>query len=196
MHAYQPTRLTRHYWRLLLLWGILVGIFGLCALFWPHLTLLTLIVLFGTFALVNGVLGVALALQQRRVFPCWWATLAAALISVLVGLAVLAWPRGTALVVLYLIAAWALITGVLQLTEALGGMSRHAPLYQGIAGAASIVLGLLLFVVSPVVALLSLVWIIGLYALVSAAMLIMRAFFSRRWAYGDESRVRGPEFLP
>lgn len=196
MHTDPPTHLTRYYWRLLLLWGILAGLFGLCALFWPHLTLLTLIVLFGSFALVNGALGVMLAVQQRRTSPCWWANLAAALISVLVGLAVMTWPHGTALVILYLIAAWALITGVLQLTEALGGMSRHSPLYPGIAGVASLILALLLFVVSPVVALLSLVWVIGVYALVYAAMLLMRAFFYRAWAHSAEARVRGPEFLP
>jgi uncharacterized membrane protein HdeD (DUF308 family) len=196
MQTYSPTRLAGQYWWLLLIWGILVGLFGLCALFWPHLTLLTLIFLFGVFALVNGALGVAMAIQERRIFSCWWAALAAAVLSILVGLAVMTWPHVTALVILYLIATWAVITGLLQLMQALGGMTHYSPLLLGIAGAASIVLGLLLFVVSPVVALLSLVWVIGIYALVYAAMLIIRAFFYRSWARQQGDRVREPGFLP
>jgi uncharacterized membrane protein HdeD (DUF308 family) len=195
MQTYSPTRLAGQYWWLLLIWGILVGLFGLCALFWPHLTLLTLIFLFGVFALVNGVLGVAMAIQERRVFSCWWAALAAAVLSILVGLAVMTWPHITALVILYLIATWAVITGFFQFVQALGGMAHHSPLL-GIAAAASIILGLLLFVVSPVVALLSLVWIVGIYALVYAAMLIMRAFFYRSWARRESGRMREPGFLP
>lgn len=196
MQTYAPTRLAGQYWWLLLIWGILVGLFGLCALFWPHLTLLTLIVLFGVFALVNGALGIAMAVQERQIFPCWWAVLAAAVLSVLIGLAVMTWPHVTALLILYLIAIWAVVTGIFQLAEALGKRSRHSPLFLGISGVASLFLGLLLLVVSPAVALLSLVWVIGLYALVSSTMLIMRAFFYRAWLQSEEGQPHTPEFLP
>ena len=195
MQTYSPTRLASQYWWLLLIWGILVGIFGLCALFWPHITLLAMIFLFGVFALVNGVLGLAMAIQQRRLLPYWWAALAAGVISILFGIAVLVWPHVTALVILYLIAAWAIVTGIFQLAEALGGAGHRSPVFLGIAGIASIILGVLLFSISPVVALLSLVWVIGIYALVYAAMLIMRAFDYRSRPSSEEERYREPEFL-
>jgi uncharacterized membrane protein HdeD (DUF308 family) len=196
MQTYSPTQQAGQYWWLLLIWGILVGLFGLCALFWPHLTLFTLIFLFGVFALVNGALGIAIAMQERQIFACWWATLAAAVISVLIGLAVMTWPHVTALIILYLIAVWAVVTGIFQLTQALGKRSHQSPLFLSVTGVASVVLGILLMVVSPVVALLSLVWVIGLYALVCATVLIMRAFFYRAWSRSEESRSRAPEFLP
>ncbi len=195
MQTYSPTRLAGQYWWLLLIWGILVVLFGLGALFWPHITLLTLIFLFGVFALVNGVLGLIIAVQERRIFPYWWAALAAAVISILFGIAVLVWPRATALIILYLIASWAIVTGIFQLAEALGGASRHSPLFLGIAGVVSIILGILLFSVSPIVALLSLVWVIGIYALIYGAMLIMRSFAFRSRSSGEEDRYREPEFL-
>lgn len=98
----------------------------------------------------------------------------------------------TALVVLYLIAVWAVITGMLQFTQALGGRSRYSPLFLGIAGVASLILGLVLFVISPLVALLSLIRVIGICALVCA----MRAFFYRAWARRQEDCDREPGFLP
>src|ERR1700688_278995 len=70
-----PTRLVNRYWRLMLLWGLLVVFFGVCALFWPYLISLTPIALFVAFALVNGVLGIILASQERRVLPSWWVAL-------------------------------------------------------------------------------------------------------------------------
>jgi len=196
MQTYSPTRLAGQYWWLLLIWGILVGLFGLCALFWPHLTLLTLMFLFGVFALVNGALGIAMAVQERQIFPCWWAVLASAVLSVLVGLAVMTWPHVTALLILYLIAVWAVVTGIFFFFFSLGKRSCYSPLFLGVSGVASLFLGILLLAVSPVVALLSLVWVIGLYALVSATMLIMRAFFYRAWSQSEEGQPHAPEFLP
>jgi uncharacterized membrane protein HdeD (DUF308 family) len=137
-----------------------------------------------------------MAVQERQIFSCWWAALAAAVISVLVGLAVMTWPHITALIILYMIAVWAVVTGIFQITEALGKRNRHSPLFLTVAGSASVVLGILLLAVSPVMALLSLVWVIGLYALVSATMLIMRAFFYRAWSRSEAGRSRAPEFLP
>jgi uncharacterized membrane protein HdeD (DUF308 family) len=194
MQTYSPTRLASQYWWLMLTWGILVVLFGVCAFFWPHLTLLTLIYLFGIFALVNGVLGVVMAIQERQDNSYWWTGLAAGVVSVLFGLAVMVWPHVTAVIVLYLIAAWAIVHGIFQLAAAFGGMSASSPLYLGIAGVASIILGILLFAISPIVALLSLVWLIGLYALLYGAMLIARSFYYRSLI--DTHQYREPEFLP
>ncbi len=196
MHVYSPTRMASQYWWLMLIWGILVALFGLCAIFWPHLTLLTLIFLFGAFALVNGVLGIVMAIQARHELSSWGATLAAGIISLLIGLAVMFWPHATAIVVLYLIAAWALVTGVLQLAEAVSGVGRHSPWFLAIAGVASLLLGIILFASSPLVALLTLVWLIGIYALIYGGMLIVRSFYFRSLLKNAPQQSREPEFLP
>jgi uncharacterized membrane protein HdeD (DUF308 family) len=195
-NAYSPMRLASRYWWLMLIWGILVALFGLCALFWPHLTLLTLIFLFGAFALVNGILGIATAIQQRHEFPYWWAALGAGVVSLLIGLAVMFWPHLTALVLLYLIATWAIITGVFQLAEAMSGGGRHSSFLLIISGIASILLGIVLFASSPLLALLALVWVIGLYALIDGAMLIARACYLRSLSKHVPQEYREPEFLP
>lgn len=197
MHTYSPTRLASQYWWMMLIWGLLIALFGVCAIVWPHLTLLTLIFLFGAFALVNGVLGIVMAIQGRRVISSWWMTLMAGIISLLIGLAVMFWPHATAIVILYLIAAWALATGVLQLAEAMSSAGGHSPLFLALAGLVWLLLGIVLFASSPLIALLALVWLIGIYALIAGAMFILRSFYLRSFLKDEESRrYREPEFLP
>lgn len=196
MNACSPTRLASQYWWLMLIWGICVALFGFCAIFWPHLTLLTLIFLFGAFALVNGVLGIVTAFQERRTLPFWWVAVGTGVISFLFGLAVMFWPHITALAVLYMIAIWAIVTGIFQLASAIGGMSRHSPLFLAVAGVASILLGIILFISSPVVALLALVWVIGIYALIYGGMLIVRSFYFRSLQKKEQiNESREHEFL-
>lgn len=194
---YSPTRMVSQYWWLMLAWGILVALFGLCALFWPHRTLLILIYLFSIFALVNGILGIAMFFQERHISAYWWVGVAAGVISVLFAIAVMVWPHKTALVILYLIAAWAIVTGIFQLAEALGGTSRYSPWLLGIAGICSILLGLILFASSPLVALLSLMWVVGVYALIYGGALVARSFAYRSlWKNEQLYQYREPEFLP
>lgn len=194
---YSPTHMVSQYWWLMLTWGILVALFGLCAIFWPHLTLLTLIYLFGVFALINGILGIAMFFQERHISSYWWVGVAAGVISVLFAIAVMVWPHITALVMLYLIAAWAIVTGIFQLAEALSGTSRYSPWLLGIAGIFSILLGIILFASSPLVALFSLMWVVGIYALIYGGALIARSFAYRSlWKNELQYQYREPEFLP
>jgi len=188
-----PRRQAGNDWGVVLSWGLLVVIFGLCALLLPHLTLLVLVYLFGAFALINGVMGIASAMQERHTFPFWGIHLGAGIVSVLLGLAVIFWPHITALIALYLIALWAIVTGIFQLAAALSGMTSQRPWYMVLAGIVSILLGIILFVSSPLVALLSLVWIIGLYALIYGGVLIARAFHLRTL---PQVEYHQPEFLP
>ncbi|HEX7734107.1 MAG TPA: HdeD family acid-resistance protein [Ktedonobacteraceae bacterium] len=194
MQAFSPTRLVSRYWWLMLIWGILVVLFGLCAIFWPHITLLVLVSLFGAFALVNGVLAIFMAIQERHQIPYWGTELALGILSLIVGLGVMFWPGLSALVILYMIATWAIITGIFQLVAAFSGMFTHSPIFLAIAGIASIILGIVLFVSSPAVALLAMVWVIGVYALVDGFMLIGRAFHFRSLE-NKQLPHREPEFL-
>ncbi len=105
----------------------------------------------------------------------WWMLLLEGIAGVILGILVFIWPGITALVLLFLIAAWAVITGIIELVAAFTvGMGWLLAL----AGVLSIVLGIILFA-RPVAGILSLVWLIGIYAIIWGILLIVRAFQAR-----------------
>ena len=169
-------RVSRHYWWVLALRGLLAVLFGLAALVLPGLTLLVLVLLFGAYALVDGVIAVIVSLQERRVFARWWVLLVEGLTGIAAGVLTFVWPAITALVLLYLIAAWAIVTGILEIVTAFSGRLPVAQEWTlALAGILSVLLGVLL-AIRPGAGLLSLVWLIGIYAIVFGVLLIVRAF--------------------
>ena len=169
-------RVSRHYWWVLALRGLLAVLFGLAAFVWPSLTLLVLVLLFGAYALVDGVIAVIVSLQERRVFARWWVLLVEGLTGIAAGVLTFVWPAITALVLLYLIAAWAIVTGILEIVTAFSGRLPVAQEWTlALAGILSVLLGVLL-AIRPGAGLLSLVWLIGIYAIVFGVLLIVRAF--------------------
>ncbi len=176
MNVITSTQVSRHYWWILGIRGLLAVLFGLAAIVWPRLTLLVLVLLFGAYALVDGVIAVVVSLQVRRVFTRWWVLLLEGLVGIIAGLLTFLWPGITALALLYVIAAWAIVTGVFEIAAAFSG---RAPAGQewalALAGVLSVLLGVLLAIL-PGVGLLSLVWLIGVYAIVFGILLLIRAF--------------------
>jgi uncharacterized membrane protein HdeD (DUF308 family) len=73
---------SRNYWWLLAIRGLLAVLFGLAALVFPGLTLLVLVLLFGAFAVANGVMAVIISFQGRNVFPQWWLLLIEGLLGI------------------------------------------------------------------------------------------------------------------
>jgi uncharacterized membrane protein HdeD (DUF308 family) len=176
-------------WWALLFRGIAAVLFGLAALFWPGKTLFVLIVMYGAFALVDGafaiVAGIRAGSGSRR-----WLLMAEGVLGVLAGLVVLAWPGISALLMLYVIALWAIFSGVLRIVEAIS-LRREIDneWTMALSGALSIALGVILAVL-PGVGLLSLVWLIGVFALGMGATLIGLAFRVRGHRASPDSRVR------
>ena len=112
-------------WWLILLKGICAIVFGLLALAWPGVTVMTLVLLYGAFALVEGVLALAAAVRGDTPAPRWWLA-AVGLIGIIAGALTFLWPGITALVLLFLIAAWAIATGVMEIIGAI--RLRRCPL--------------------------------------------------------------------
>lgn len=176
MNVITDMRVSRNYWWLLAIRGLLAVLFGIAAIVWPGLTLLVLVLLFGAYALLDGVTAVVVAFQERKIFSRWWVLLIAGLVGIIVGLIAFFWPAITALALLYVIAAWAIVTGVLEIAAAFSGVLPMTLEWTlGLAGVLSIVLGVLL-AIRPAAGLLSLVWLIGVYALVTGVLRIIRAF--------------------
>lgn len=175
-------------WWALLLRGIAAVLFGLAALLWPGLTLYVLIIFFGAYALVDGVLAIVAGIrgtEGRR-----WLLLSEGILGVLAGLIAFFYPGITALVLLYVIAFWAILTGVLEVVMAIS-LRREIEneWLMGLGGALSVLFGVVLAVL-PGVGLLSLVWLIGIYAIVFGVALVVLSFRVRKHREEAPGRVR------
>jgi uncharacterized membrane protein HdeD (DUF308 family) len=165
-----------HNWWMFAVRGVLAIIFGGVALIWPGQTLQALVLVFGAFALVDGIFAVIAGIAARGTFDRWWALLLEGLVGIVIGLATFFWPNITALVLVYFIAAWALITGILEIVAAIQLRSVITNEWMYILGGLlSIIFGILLFVF-PGSGAVSLVWMIGIYAIVFGISEIIFAF--------------------
>ncbi len=167
--------LARNWWALALR-GLFAILFGVAAFAWPGLTLAALVILFGAYALVDGVFALIAAVRAAEAHARWWLFVLEGLAGIIVGIITFVWPGITALVLLYLIAWWALITGVFEIAAAIRlrkEISREWTLVLG--GLASIIFGLLLLY-HPGAGALAVVWLIGLYALVFGVLFLMLGF--------------------
>ena len=159
-------------------------IFGVLALVWPGITLLTLIWLFGAFALVNGILSLVLATKAPKGYPRFGSLILGGLLGILAGLLTFVMPGITALGLLILIAAWALITGILEIVAAIKLRKTITGEWMLIlAGLASVAFGILLILQPAAGALVMVLWI-GAYALVFGILLFVLAFKMRSLGKG------------
>jgi uncharacterized membrane protein HdeD (DUF308 family) len=176
--------LTRNWW-VLAVRGALAVLFGLLALIWPGITVLALVLLFGAYALVDGVMALYTALfdRGRTGGRGGWLVLEG-VAGVLAAIGAFVWPGITALVLLYLIAAWALVTGVAEILAAI----RLRREIEGewlmiLSGALSILFGLLAFLF-PGAGALAVVWLIAAYAIAFGVVMVILAFRLRRHGVG------------
>jgi len=164
-------------WRMVALRGVAALGFGLLTLVWPGLTLWSLVVLFGAYALVDGVviLGAAIANRDPIHRGRGWLVFDG-VVGVAAGIVTFVWPDVTALALLFVIAAWAIITGVLEVATAIElRQAIHNEWLLALGGVASVVFGILL-VITPGAGALVITWLIGWYALLFAAMLLSLAW--------------------
>jgi len=162
-------QLARHWW-VIGLRGLAAILFGVLAFVWPGMTLAVLVLLFGAYALVDGVLTLLAAFRggvQHRIVM-----LVEGVVSVLAGLAAFVWPGLTALVLLYIIAFWAIVTGVLEIVAAIRvrrAISNELGLVIG--GVLSVVFGVVLLI-APGAGALAVIFLIGAYAVVFGIALL------------------------
>ncbi len=170
-------RVSRHSWWMLLVRGILALLFGILTLVWPHLTLIVLVAFFGAYSLVDGIFAVVVSLQERQLTSRWWVLLIEGIVGIVVGLLVFFLPTlATALALLYVIAAWAIVTGIFEIGAGfLLGASIGRGWAVAIAGILSVLFGIVL-IIAPGAGILSLLWLVGIYAIVFGILLIVRAF--------------------
>ncbi len=168
------TTLTRNWWALILR-GVLALLFGLVAFVWPGLTILSFIFVFGFYALLDGIFALKAAWSNRS-SDRWWVLLLEGLLGLAAGVIAFISPGITALALLSVIAAWAILTGVLEIVAAIRLRQEiENEVWLGLAGLASIVFGVLL-VIWPNSGLVTLSWIVGFYAIVFGISMLILGF--------------------
>jgi uncharacterized membrane protein HdeD (DUF308 family) len=174
--------LARNWW-LILLRGIAAIAFGVLAFVWPGITLVTLALLYGAFALVEGALALAAAVAGGSPAPRWWLVIVG-LLGVAVGVLTIMMPGMTALLLVLLVAGWAIATGIMQIIGAIRLRREIDNEWMLVAvGLISVLFGVLV-AIQPIVGAISLVFVLGAYAIIFGITLVGFAFRLRRHARG------------
>lgn len=167
--------LLRNWWTLAIR-GMVAILFGLAAFFWPSLTVMILVALFGAYALVDGLVALVAAVRAMQQQNRWWPLLLQGLAGIAAGIVTFFYPGITAVALLFIIAAWAIITGIFSVIAAIE-LRRHisGEWLLGLSGIASILFGILL-IAQPLTGALALVWLIGIYAVIFGVLELGLAF--------------------
>jgi uncharacterized membrane protein HdeD (DUF308 family) len=166
---------------MLLLRGVLAFVFGLFCFAYPGVALRVLVIVFGSYTLLDGLLAIAAAITRANTQPRWWSTLIEGVAGIMIGVIILSWPDLTALGLLYLIAMWTILTGILKMAAAIR-LRRYiiGEWLLLLSGAGSVVCGVLLFFMPGSGVLAVLFWV-GTYAVTIGLFLVVVALRLRRW---------------
>src|SRR5690606_6105207 len=157
-------------WWLPLVRGIVAILFGILALIWPAITLLVLVTFFGAWVLVDGIFSIFSAFRHGARSRVW--AVVVGVIGILAGFAALTWPGITSLALLYVVAFWAILTGLAEIVDGIqlrNVIENERTLILG--GALSLAVGVLLLI-WPAAGLLSIVWLLGIFAVLYGIALV------------------------
>jgi uncharacterized membrane protein HdeD (DUF308 family) len=167
-------------WWLVLLRGVAAIVFGVLTFAWPGLTLVTLVLLYGAYALVDGVCALAAAFTGgAKPVPTWW-LIVVGLAGIAAGIVTFLWPGLTALLLILFIGTWAVAHGIFEIAGAIQLRKEIDNEWLLIlAGAMSVLFGLVVLI-APGAGALGLIWVIGAYSIVFGALLVGLALRLRR----------------
>jgi uncharacterized membrane protein HdeD (DUF308 family) len=170
-------------WWAIALRALVAVIFGIIAFTMPGPTLAAIVIVFGIYSIVDGVLAIVAAVRGFRKQRRWGAMLLQGIVGVVAGVIAVFWPGIGALALTYLVAAWALVTGAFEIAAAI----RLRKAIKGewlllIAGLLSIVLAVLI-ALFPGAGALTLIWWLGAYALAYGVLSLVLAFRVRTWTH-------------
>ena len=169
-------------WWLLLLRGLAAIVFGVLAFAWPGITIISLVIVYGAYALVDGLFSIYAAIRGDGPAPRWWLAVVG-VAGVLAGLIAFAVPGVVALWLLFLIGAWAIVSGVFEIIGAIRLRKEIDNEWMLILhGVISVLFGVLLFAM-PVTGALAMVWVIGAYAIAAGIIMCVLAFRLKKHAH-------------
>lgn len=179
--------LVSRYWWVIALRGAVAILFGVLAFAWPGVTLEALVLLFGAYAVVDGVAAIVVGIKDYGERERWWATLLGGLVSLAAGIVTFMMPGLTALTLLTLIAVWAVMRGIFEIVAAIRLRKEiKGEWLMALAGALSIAFGLYM-IAFPGAGAVAVVWWIGAYAVAIGLMLVVLGFRARSVATADRT---------
>jgi uncharacterized membrane protein HdeD (DUF308 family) len=163
--------LARNWWALLIR-GIAAVIFGILAWIWPGATWVAIGILFGAYALVDGIFAIVAAVRAGEVHERWWPFLLEGIVGIVIAAITFYDVRITLLALYWTIAAWAFLTGILEIIAAIQLRKMIAnEFWLILGGIASIAFGVLM-IWYPMAGALAIIWLIAAYAIVFGILMI------------------------
>ncbi|MGH8565160.1 MAG: HdeD family acid-resistance protein [Gammaproteobacteria bacterium] len=176
---YMTDTLARNWWAMGLR-GFCALLFGTAIFLWPGISLFALVLLFGVYALLDGVCAMVSTVRSDKREKRWWLFLLQGIGGIIVGIMAFVWPGITALALLYIIAAWAIVTGIFEVVAAVELRKEiEGEWLLGLSGVASVIFGALL-VAFPGAGALAVLWIIGAYSILFGILLMILALRLRQ----------------
>jgi uncharacterized membrane protein HdeD (DUF308 family) len=167
-------------WSALALRGVLAVIFGILVFAWPALTIGILVLFFGANALIDGVLALVAAFRGSTSGGRWWGMLLQGILGIATGIITFLMPGLVAIVLLYLIAAWAVVIGVFEIVAAIRLRREiEGEWLLALRGVLAVIFGVILFVY-PAAGALAVVWMIGAFSIALGVLNLALAFRLRR----------------
>lgn len=171
-------RIGKDLWWAVLLRGVFAIVFGIVALVWPSVTVWALVVVFGAYAIVDGISAIIRSVQARKVESGWVWWLLGGVVSLIAGIVAFVWPGITALAAVFVIGIWAIMGGILEIAGSVRLRKLDGAAHWGLllfAGILELLFGMVL-VFFPVSGILSIVWLVGVFALLLGVLFVVSAF--------------------
>jgi uncharacterized membrane protein HdeD (DUF308 family) len=170
--------LSRNWW-VVGLRGAFAILFGVLALAWPGVTILTLVILFAAYMLADGVLAIVAGVRAVRRHERWWPFLLEGLANLAAGVIAILWPGITLLAMVYLLGIWAIVSGVLMAFPDFSGRRPVGSWLLVVGGVLSVILGVIV-ISQPIAGVLVLITWVAAYALAFGVILLILAFRLRQ----------------
>lgn len=168
------------WWWTFIIRGLVAVAFGVLAFLAPTWGIAVLVALFGAWALVDGVTGLVGGIRSRGRDRSWWLSILEGIVGIVAGVFAFLFPVQAAAALILIIAAWAIITGVFEIVAAIRLREQiKGEFWLGLAGVASILYGVVIFLF-PAAGALSIVWLIGSFAIAFGVFLLILGWRLRR----------------
>ena len=162
-------------WWVLALCGVLAILFALVAFFLPGVTATALVLVFGAYAFVDGIFALIAGLRAARHHGRSAPLLIEGVLNLLIGILVFLWPVAALVTLIYMIAIWAVVTGVVLIAAGIALIRHSGEWLLILGGIISVLLGIVLFF-APGAGIIAISWWLGIYALLFGIAMLMTAF--------------------
>jgi uncharacterized membrane protein HdeD (DUF308 family) len=169
--------------------GVLAVLFGVLAFIWPGITAVALVFMFAAYAILDGILTIAAAVRNRAENDRWWLGLLEGIVDIAAGVVAFLFPGLAAITLVFVIAIWAIVTGVLEIAAAIRLRKEITNEWAlGLTGLVSVILGVIM-VLNPSAGLVGMVWVIASYAIIFGILMLVLAFNAGRMVREHEAQI-------